>query len=356
MDRLRILMVRVSAIGDVFMALPVAMDLKEAADCEITWLCEKHCAGILEGHPAVDRVLVWERNRKHKTLSDLLRANGKIKKQLQGERFDYILDHQGRLKLCGVLAGVKHKKTVGFSDPESFLVRFFYDITVPVGKREIYTDRNRLMVNAVLQNEKLPLCEKTTYPRIRITEEARALAAELLKDAPGRKIGIIFATSKECKYWQKEKWKELIRFVSHELDSVPVLFGGPGDRDYGEEIAAGDLRAVNTAGRTSLTEAAALLEKCSACVCVDTALMHFSVCLDIPTVCLFGSDVYKEQHSLRDNFIIVHKPSDPNRPCHKRCRCPGHQCMKNIGAETVKEALAGALGLKSPGNCEEVSG
>ncbi|MBQ9358690.1 MAG: glycosyltransferase family 9 protein, partial [Abditibacteriota bacterium] len=156
-------------------------------------------------------------------------------------------------------------------------------------------------------------------------------------------IGIVFAASRECKYWQKEKWRAVLEYITGNLGYKCVLLGAPGDFALGEELRAGIDNTVNIAGKTSLREALAVIALCSACVAVDTAMLHFAVCQDIPTVCLYGSDVYLDQHVYKPNFLVVHKPSDPDRPCHKRCHCRGYKCMHNIDTETVLGTLEKAL-------------
>ncbi|MBO4548175.1 MAG: glycosyltransferase family 9 protein [Abditibacteriota bacterium] len=341
-----ILITRVSAIGDVYMALPVAQELKSAMDCTITWLCEPYCRNLLEHHPAVDRVALWERKKHSKSLLHLLKATSKVKQELKDEYYDYVLDIHGRVKVIGLLKTLKHRKLIGYSRPENILELALYDEIVPVGKRIIYTDKNRLMVNAVLKDEGLdPLpADTVTYPRVPLEEEDRAKAARLTGEGP--MIGIVYAASRECKYWQQEKWRELLPWITGELGYKCVLLGAPDDYGYGEEISRGIEGTVNIAGQTTLREALAVLERCSASICVDTAMLHFSVCQDIPTVCLYGSDVHLDQHVYRDNFLVIHKPANPRKPCQKRCHCRDFRCMKNITVDMVKSRLLEGLAMR----------
>ncbi|MBR4749623.1 MAG: glycosyltransferase family 9 protein [Abditibacteriota bacterium] len=340
-----ILITRVSAIGDVYMALPVAMELKKAMDCTITWLCEPYCRNLLENHPDIDRVALWERKKHSKSLSHLLKATAKVRKELEDEYYDYVLDIHGRVKVIGLLKTLKHRKIIGYSRPENILELALYDEIVPVPRRTVYTDKNRLMVNAVLKDEGLdPLPDDTvTYPRVPLGEEDRAAAARLTGEGP--LIGIVFAASRECKYWQDEKWRELLPWITGELGYRCILLGGPGDYERGEAICRGIDGCVNISGKTTLREAMAVLERCDASVCVDTAMLHFSVCQEIPTVCLYGSDVHLDQHVHKDNFLVIHEPANPRKPCQKRCHCKDFRCMKNITVDMVKSRLREALAM-----------
>ena len=150
---------------------------------------------------------------------------------------------------------------------------------------------------------------------------------------------------KECKYWQDEKWRELLPWITGELGYRCILLGGPGDYERGEAICRGIDGCVNISGKTTLREAMAVLERCDASVCVDTAMLHFSVCQEIPTVCLYGSDVHLDQHVHKDNFLVIHEPANPRKPCQKRCHCKDFRCMKNITVDMVKSRLREALAM-----------
>ena len=111
-------------------------------------------------------------------------------------------------------------------------------------------------------------------------------------------------------------------------------------------------KAENLVGKTSLTEAAAILARCSVVLTNDSGPMHVSVAVGTPTVALFGSTTKELGFFPYGIGHTVIEKELPCRPCglHGRKKCPqGHfRCMKDITADEVYEAVARQLQKARP--------
>jgi len=129
---------------------------------------------------------------------------------------------------------------------------------------------------------------------------------------------------------------------------LPVaLLGGPADRAAGEKMAtAAGTAAVNLAGSTSLSQAAALIARSRAVVGVDTGLSHMGIALRRPTLLLFGATCPYTDTTRADARVLYHARACA--PCRRRPTCDGRfDCMRDIGTEEVLAALRQLPGLRT---------
>jgi ADP-heptose:LPS heptosyltransferase len=117
--------------------------------------------------------------------------------------------------------------------------------------------------------------------------------------------------------------------------------GSHADRDAGEEILEG-LHGRNLAGRTSLAETAAVIDRSALLVSGDSGLLHMAVGLGKPTVSLFGPGSVAKWAPRGPGHIVLTK-NLPCSPCTRfgyTPRCPrGAECLQSITVEEVAEAV-----------------
>ena len=98
---MKILLVRLSSMGDLIHTLPAIEDLaRQCPDVELHWLCEAGFADIARLHPFVKKIHVmkWRQWRKHLFQAETWREIGRLKQALRQEAFDFVLDSQGLIK------------------------------------------------------------------------------------------------------------------------------------------------------------------------------------------------------------------------------------------------------------------
>lgn len=333
---MRVLVIRLSSIGDVVVTTPVSRALREALpDAYLAWVVEPKAAAVLEGNPYLDEVIVWERRRGPHLVVDLLR----IGRVLRARRFDWAVDCQGLLR-SALLARLSGARRVVGNRHAKERADLLYDIRVP---RDPNDPSSRQRCLDLLR----PLGVESRDRRmvIPVSDVERAAARRILERAglpPGARYAcLVPATTWPHKHWFEDRWSELANGIRARLGLTPVLMGAAADVPMTERIRAAAPASRNVAGATSLKEAAAVLEGAALTVAVDTALMHLSVAMGTPTVALVGASWWVGFQDY-DRFVLLREPL-PCSPCLHRPTCGGRiDCMRAIAPE---RALAAAEDL-----------
>jgi heptosyltransferase-2 len=211
----------------------------------------------------------------------------------------------------------------------------------------------------------LPLSEVRTF--IHLTDEDRTFARKFLEDGRGTRaqtvIGFQPGTSltMRWKQWPIDRYRDVIsRVISERPDSQIVLFGSSSEVEMIQEMAKGLKGRVSlAAGKTSVKEAAALIEQCDLLVCNDSGLMHAAVAVGTPVTAIYGPTDFHRTAPIGDsNTIIRHEL--PCSPCFKLegddavQACTHHDCLMTIRPEEVLIAITKTLG--SDNNTIKASG
>ena len=273
----RILLVKLSSLGDVVHLLPAVTDLAGVRpDAQIAWAVESPYAQLVALHPAVRRVIpVGLRRLRDRVWSPqawaALRAS---KAALRSQRWDYIIDAQGLIK-SAVVARMARAPVFGFdraSAREPFAARF-YDVKLAVPRGLHAVERNRRLVARVFGYE------AQGAPRY-------GLAAPQAPPswAPAdRYVVLLHAASRADKRWSDASWIELARRLRANR-FTPVFPGGSdAERTTAARLAAA-VEGAMAAPAMPLAEAAALLAHAHGVVGVDTGLTHLAVAFGVPTV------------------------------------------------------------------------
>lgn len=330
---MKVLIIRVSAIGDVFLTSQLAQYVKIAMpDAEVTWIVEGRCSAVLKGNPYIDKIIEWKRDKK-KGIKGLFESSNEITSKLT-DTYDIVLDVQCLLKLAPIITKLKKKKVVGLTDYE-IPMNLFYNQMVKTEKFERLSEKY-LRVAQTVFGYKGGVIE----PYLAHTDKDKEKASKYWDDnnlnSKERVIGCVFATSRYFKYWQKEKWAQFADIAKEKYNAKCLLFGAPTDKEDAKELMSMSDNFISIVGETSILETMAFLEKCNAVVATDTALMHFSTILNVPTVCLYGTNVFFSHHIGRENVEIVYKGDYNN----KTKKVPPTKCFENMNQISVEEVVS----------------
>jgi len=339
---LRVLIVRLGAMGDVICTLPALTALREALpQALITWVIEPAAASLLSDHPLLDHVIVMPRRKSYSRLRDLGRVvKGLLasRKQLGAGRFDVAIDFQGNLRsgLVTWMSGASVRIGFGRGASREFNSLFINrPVTLPPETMHRVEQRLHLLKG-------LDICAGTVpAPVIPTDESAKRRIVECLEE---RGLGglwlaaIHIGTSRfgEYKQWPRENYVRLIPMLVSEFGVEVVLTWGPGERDAAELIASETTGAVVGPETKSLVELAELYKQCRLFIGCDSGPMHLASAVGIPVVGMFGPKdprVYGPYFGPR-RIVEIDLPC---RPCKKR-RCENARCMSNIAPEQVLEA------------------
>ncbi len=335
----RILIVKLSAIGDVLMATPVSRALRAAfPDSYIAWAVERKSADIVIGNPYLDEVIVWERTKRVGMMSNavhFVKSFGQLRRELRARQFDVCVDLQGLIRSAGVCVASGSKRRVGFSDGEEFSTRFYHETYDP-GKGELNAEQRNLDLLKVLGVE-----STDTAMYMPVPEEDKAFADTFFNDFglnKGNVVAFCPATTWANKHWVAQRWSKVADLLSEKYNARCVILGSKADIALATTIVDGSRsKPVIAAGQTTLKQAGAVMLKSEAVIGVDTGLLHMAVALDRPAVGLFGASAWR-CFLRKDNFIWVAKEF-PCSPCLRHPTCNDVACMKAITPDDVGNAV-----------------
>lgn len=276
---MRLLLVKLSSLGDVIHNLPVASDLaRHLPGVTLEWVVEAPYAELVSMHPAVQTVYpVGLRALKKRWFS--LQAWSAFlaqRKRLATQSFSGILDTQGLLKSAWIATWAEG--TVSGFDAASArepLAARFYQQRFAVARNQHAVVRNRALAAAAFG---YPLSTEVDYGLQSIHSTQPHGGAPYLV--------FLHATSRRNKMWPDAAWVELGRRAGAHGWRLILPWGNASERLASERLAAAVPGAVIPPAM-SLREATQLLAGAGAVVGVDTGLAHLAVALGRPTIGLY---------------------------------------------------------------------
>lgn len=340
-----ILIVRLSAIGDVVMASGLIPALRARwPQARISWLTEPATVPLLRHNPQLHEVITWNRaewqtlwrDRQWRALSTAVRA---FRAGLRKRQFDLVLDAQGLLK-SGLLAWMTGApRRVGLLSREGSQWLMHERIGARPGD------------DARMSHEYRDLADALGAPQgsfrldLAVGDEARCTAAAALLQAgvAGRFAVLAPFTTRPQKHWFEDRWSGLAQALMTE-GLTPVLLGGPADAAAAARMAAASPGLVNLAGRLPLDATVAAIADSALLVGVDTGLTHMGTALGVPTVGLFGSTRPYLDTGTPRTTILYH--SLECSPCRRHPTCGGaYHCMQHWTVQRVLDAARHQLAL-----------
>lgn len=345
---MNILIVKLSAIGDVIHTLPALNALRAAfPDARITWLVEEAASALVIGHPALDRVLVcrrkrWIRDWKRGSRKAILAEIAAFIRELRDTRYDVVLDFQALLKGAMWIALSRGKRKIGFDRGMAHMEHsyWFLNERIPPISMEVHAlERNLHML------EPLGIRETGVVYRLPIAARHRRTIERLLTADSGSE-GPLVCINPVAK-WETKLWLA-DRFAAAADQLVDgyrahIVFTGAGEDgpiidDVRRKMQANSL---DLSGKTDLMALAALYEKADLVISTDTGPMHLAAAVGTPVVALFGPTAPWRTGPYGAQHRVIRLKMDCS-PCFKRI-CDRPSCMHEIDAETVFRAAAEIL-------------
>jgi len=360
-DFRKILLIKLSAVGDVVHTIPVLNKLRRRYPmAQLDWLVTPAIAELLRHHPATTRIIEFEREAWSTPWRLAPFASyGRLAAKLRAASYDLVVDMHGQFRTAALTLATGAPARIGFDRPRARVwdasPRKFpeqarkhawqgaregswlaYTHHIPVPTLDLHAVDRYLNVGPILGLDSEPADFSFPIPQSAVSRVEALLAehgadrAEIVIMAPG--------TIWETKHWGTEKFAEMAgHFLSKGL--AVILIGSRRERVVCEEVAALAPGAIDLAGMTSLSELAALIRRSAISVTNDSGPMHLAVALDRPVVSIFGPTDPVWIGPYRRADAVLHADLECS-PCYlrklKHCH-HDHACMRSVSAPAVIE-------------------
>lgn len=322
MNYKNILIIKLSAIGDVIHALPVASALKKNnPNTKITWIVEKPAHDLLTNNPYIDEIIIFDK-KQYKSLIGLFMNGSKLARELQSRKFDLVLDLQGLFKSAAIalLSGGKARfvycnarelsslisKRVCGPNSEGHVVDRYLDVVRHIGGT---VNQPHFEVNYT--------AEEVQNTKAIAVSAGINLVKPYAVLAPG--------TNWPNKCWPTTCFAELGDMLFDD-GVIPVVIGGPKDAKLYKEIA-GNMKTppINLVGKTSLKELSYIIKQSRVFIGGDTGPMHLAAAVGTPVIALFGPTDPQRNGPYGDKYKVILTPRECRgcwkRKCHKNIDC-----------------------------------
>lgn len=344
-----VLIVRLSAIGDVIHALPVLTALRQALPkARLGWVVEELSAPLLENHPYLDRLYVIPKKRWKKNFARLYFPEIRpFFREIRREGWEAALDIHGLTKSGLVARACGARIRVGYGDEDGREInKWFTNLKVtpsPAAKHVV--ERNLCLLEGLGID---PVMDAVGTMGLRAEEKdaMRALLRDAGRDGSAPLLALNPGAGWASKRWAPEKFAATGAALAESDGLVPLVLWGPGEEAARDVIAAALAeRGVPhvVAPPTRIRELAVLISLCSLFIGGDTGPTHLAGMLGVPTVSIFGaSDGERNRPWPRESGPMIQRTELPCVPCWKTvCPLEGVDrmaCLRFLEVETVVAA------------------
>jgi heptosyltransferase-2 len=320
----KILVVRLSSLGDVLLTTPLIRSLKNAnPKIGIHFLLREEYHDVLINNRYISKLITIKREEATQKTKDILLQN----------KYDFVIDLQNNLRSRSLTSGLKCPKVrfKKLSLQKFLLVKF--------------------KINKLSNAPPIPERYASVIDDLKLDEEGLDLftnnkPTESLKGLTNL-IGFCPGSRHFTKMWPKEYYIELGKKLIDKGFNI-VLFGGKDDKETCKEISSSLSKCNNLCNNNSILQTTADMKICRAIVCNDSVLMHATCAVKVPVITIFGSTVKEFGFApYRSKNLILENKSLTCRPCSHigRSSCPKHhfKCMKEITPQLVYNSLINFL-------------
>ena len=329
----RILIVKLSSLGDVIHTLPTLEALRSLyPQGHITWLVEEVHTPVLAGHPALDEVWPVPRLRLgNGRFGENLREGLRVARRLREQPFDLVIDLQGLLKSAWWVALTRCPNKVGYDrtrelsylvlterlrpyDPESHAVWRYLNLARSLGA-------------------------PAAPPRFRLGLSLPKDLSHLISPDSSQPLAVLHPGARwPTKLWPAAHWARLGDWLAREKGCQVVITGSHGDLELVAEIVAqAQTSPLNLAARTSLAELAAVVQQAWVAVTADTGPMHLAAALGTPVAALFGPTAPWRTGPFGEGHEVM-RLTLPCSPCFQR-HCPEPRCLMDLPVSKAQKAV-----------------
>jgi heptosyltransferase I len=337
-----ICLVRLSALGDVCLAVPLVRTLQHAfPDAKITWVTTAPMLQVLEGLDGVEFVLAEKASHPSAYLA--------FWRRMRSRNFDVLLGAQASFRAHFLYPLISARRKIGFAKNEARDAHWFFVGEHVRGRRE------HLLDSFLAFAEALGATKRIVEWRLPIAAADHAFAEKRLNT--GTWLAVNPMASKPERNWLPERYAAVIDACIRRWDSRIVLTGGPvkAERDFGQQVLRRVLkpeRVLNLVGQTTPKQLAAVLARAKLLIAPDTGPVHIATAMGTPVVGLYAvarpelTGPYNSQHLVVNRFpeaVRTILGKDPDQVSWKT-RVKSPLAMELIAVDDVLQKLEHVLG------------
>lgn len=318
---MRVLIVKLGALGDVINTLPLVINIKQHLNAEIHWLVAPLSFPLVNEHESVDRTIMFDKHNLKNSLPGVL-------KQIRKTKYDIVLDLQRLFKSGLFCMAAKAERRIGFDKKRCKEMSWLFPF-----ERIASADPNAHMLTQYMEFAKHLNIESNEIAwNIPWSDQI----SQDNFDFDSKYIVLNIGATKPANKWQPEYFAELADMINKQTHFKSVITGGDDDKQHGKEIETrAHCQIKNLCGKTSLKELSLVIAGAKCVVSCDTGPMHLAVALKTNLIALFGPSDPERTGPYAG--IVIQKKIDCS-PCNKK-KCSDPICMEKIKPEHVMDKL-----------------
>lgn len=339
MEYKNILIIKMSALGDVMHALPCAAALRELyPQAKIRWIVHPQFSTFVPQPPYVDEIIYFDKQAFTKmSVKDKIKAFLHMRSFLRSFKFDLVIDLQGLFKSAVVAWMTGCKNRIGYNDMREgsgLISKAIHGAHDQGHIVQQYLDVIRYLGSKV---------EEPFFPMPELTEEKAQLQNILLEKFSGSAkqdlVALVPGAGWVTKEWPEAYFIDLAKKLIAQGKKI-VLVGGPAETAKAQLIAENlpQEQVLNLTGKTNLKELAALMDNVGLCIGGDTGPVHIAAAMGCRIIALFGASSGHRAGPYGKQVTVI-STTEECAPCFKR-KCPLHKnCMEKISVQQVLDKL-----------------
>lgn len=341
-EKAKILIIRLSALGDTIHTIPLAAAIREAySNCEIGWVVEDKAKHFIKDNPLIDKTFVIPKKKWRKRGFSIknLWEFFVIIRNIRKEKYDIVLDTQQLFK-SGIIMGLSGaKRRIAHSDGREFSEIFANEI--------IESDRKQFDINYHVVNRNLDMAkylgintDEIKFVLPESSQEAVEKAKFLLKDIEAEKRVVVLspATTWGNKHIENDYWSFLIAEYSNRTNIV--ITGSEADVDLVNSILepVNDKKILNLTGQTNLEELTELFKLVDLLITPDSGSAHIAWAVQKPKIITFFTATSKNRTAPIGPKYHALASKNECSPCmKKKCRLDinKNMCTSKFNLEEI---------------------
>ena len=293
----KILLVKLSSLGDVLHNLPIVWDIRaRLPDAQIDWVVEEAYVHLLQpllsrgDFKGINRIIPFGLRRWKKSLFSLTswKQFFSFKKELQEVTYDVVIETQGLLKsalVCALAKKTSDAVVAGLANATEYsgyepLARLFYNQSVQVPFQCHAVDRSRYVLCSALH---WPLINRDERAQFYPSSYVDAVSQQTPSSFESPYVLFFHSTAREAKRWSNENWIYLGNELAGRGYQVILPWGNASEKAVSNELAS-KIKGAMVPKPFSVQEAFSIVGNAALVVGVDTGLTHLSAVMNKPTI------------------------------------------------------------------------